>query len=255
MSTPPAALQDISRALTPGHPSWPGDPEFVLHPRARMAAGDSVNTGELVLSTHTATHVDAPWHYADAAEKLDAVPLSRYVGRCRVIRVRASETQGSGEPARVGVDALAGLPNQLPPRVLLHTGQPAHWDTFPKDFTALHPDLIAELGRRGVQLLGTDSPSVDPLTSKTLDAHAACFAAGILILEGLNLSSVQDGEYDLMCLPMPLASGPNKDGQYIGIDGAPARAVLLPAGTLAALETTTLDPTELEVAALNGLGE
>ncbi|ANE44748.1 kynurenine formamidase [Deinococcus puniceus] len=243
-------MQDISRALTPGHPSWPGDPEFVLHPRGRMAAGDSVNTGELGLSTHTGTHVDAPWHYADAAEKLDAVPLSRYVGRCRVMSVQASQTQGSGEPALVGLDILNDLPDQLPPRVLLHTGQPAHWDTFPEDFTALHPDLITELGRRGVQLIGTDSPSVDPLTSKTLDAHAACFASGILILEGLNLSSVQDGEYDLMCLPMPLAGGPNKEGQYIGIDGAPARAVLLPAGTLAALE-----PTELEVAALSGLGE
>ncbi|WP_019010795.1 cyclase family protein [Deinococcus aquatilis] len=245
MSTVPALLQDISRALTPGHPSWPGDPEFMLHPRARMAAGDSVNTGELALSTHTGTHVDAPWHYADHAEKLDAVPLSRYVGRCRVIRV-----QGVGSPARVGPEALTGLPEQLPPRVLLHTGQPAHWDAFPEDFTALHPDLIAELGRRGVTLIGTDSPSVDPLTSKTLDAHAACFAAGILILEGLNLSSVPDGEYDLMCLPMPLAGGPDAAGNHIGVDGAPARAVLLPAGTLAALE-----PTELETAALAGLGE
>jgi arylformamidase len=215
-----------------------------------MAAGDSVNTGELGLSTHTGTHVDAPWHYADAAEKLDAVPLSRYVGRCRVVRVH-----GSGKPARVGLEILEGLPDQLPPRVLLHTGQPAHWDAFPEDFTALHPDLITELGRRGVQLIGTDSPSVDPLTSKTLDGHAACFAAGILILEGLNLSSVQDGEYDLMCLPMPLASGMDAAGKYIGIDGAPARAVLLPAGTLAALETPTLEPTELEVAALSGLGE
>ncbi|MFB9992793.1 cyclase family protein [Deinococcus oregonensis] len=249
MPTLPAALQDISRALTPGHPSWPGDPEFVLHPRARMAAGDSVNTGELVLSTHTGTHVDAPWHYADAAEKLDAVPLSHYVGRCLVIRV-----QGSGEPARVGVDALAGLLDQLPSRVLLHTGQPAHWATFPEDFTALHPDLIAELARRGVTLIGTDSPSVDPLTSKTLAAHAACFAAGILILEGLNLSSVQDGEYDLMCLPMPLASGTDAAGNYIGVDGAPARAVLLPAGTLAALESAQM-PTEKEVEALSGLGE
>ena len=118
--------------------------------------------------------------------------------------------------------ALASLPATLPPRLLLHTGQPAHWAEFPEDFAALSPAFVREAARRGVRLIGTDSPSVDPLTSRTLDAHHACLDAGVLILEGLNLSAVQDGEYDLICLPLPL----------VDADGAPARAVLLPAGTL-----------------------
>lgn len=206
---------DISRLLTPGHPNWPGDAPFRVKPGARIAQGDSVNTGELCTSTHTGTHVDAPWHYDDAGAKLDEVGLQPYLGRCRVVTVRAEE-------GRVPPAALAALPERLPPRLLLHTGEPAHWETFPEHFAALDPALVREAARRGVRLIGTDCPSVDPLTSKTLDAHHACRAAGVLILEGLNLSGVADGEYDLVCLPLPLA----------GVDGAPARAVLLPAGTL-----------------------
>ncbi|GBF04182.1 cyclase [Deinococcus aerius] len=206
---------DISRPLTPGHPNWPGDLPFRVEPGMRIARGDSVNTGELHTSTHTGTHVDAPWHYDDAGERLDEVGLEPYLGRCRVVTVRA-------EGGLVRPGALADLPEALPPRLLLHTGQPARWAEFPADFAALDPELVREVARRGVRLIGTDSPSVDPLTSKTLDAHHACRETGVLILEGLNLSGVPDGEYDLVCLPLPLAE----------VDGAPARAILLPAGTL-----------------------
>lgn len=209
-------MHDISRPLTPGHPTWPGDAPYRLEAGARIARGDSVNTGELRTSTHTGTHVDAPWHYADDAPKLDEVGLAAYLGRCRVLTVRAQRA------GLVGPEALAGLPDGLPPRLLLHTGQPAHWAEFPQDFAALAPEFVRGAAQRGVRLLGTDSPSVDPLTSKTLDAHHACLEAGILILEGLNLAEVPDGEYDLVCLPLPL----------VGADGAPARAVLLPAGSL-----------------------
>ena len=177
---------DISRALTPGHRNWPGDAPFRVLPGARIAGGDSVNTGELCTSTHTGTHVDAPWHYDDAGERLEAVGLDVYVGRCRVLSVRAEE-------GRISAEVLNGLPETLPPRLLLQTGQPAHWTTFPEDFAALHPDLVREAARRGVRLIGTDSPSVDPLPSKTPQAHHACRAAGVLILEGLNLAAVADG--------------------------------------------------------------
>lgn len=211
---------DISRLLTPGHPNWPGDALFRVTPGARIAQGDSVNTGELATSTHTGTHVDAPWHYDDAGVKMSGVPLAAYVGPCRVVSV-----QGRGEPLTVEEDALTDLPGSLPPRLLLNTGQPAHWQEFPTRFAALSPAFVREAARRGVTLIGTDAPSVDPLTSKTLDGHHACREAGVLILEGLNLSGVPDGGYDLICLPLPLTE----------VDGAPARAVLLPAGTLGEL--------------------
>jgi len=100
--------------------------------------------------------------------------------------------------------------------VLIYTGQPTHWTHFPTDFTALEPDLIRALSAKGVQLVGTDAPSVDPLDSKTLEAHRACRETGTYILEGLVLENVPEGEYELICLPLPL----------VGADGAPARAIL-----------------------------
>ena len=204
-------IHDISRRLTPGHPNWPGDVPFTVTPAARIASGDSVNTGVLSTSTHTGTHVDAPWHYADDGEKLDGVPLEVYVGPCRVLDVRGHSP--------VPPEVLDGV-GLLPERLLLYTGQPAHWASFPEDFAALSPEFVRRAASLGVRLIGTDSPSVDPLTSKTLDGHRAFRETGLLIIEGLNLSAVTPGEYTLVCLPLPLAE----------VDGSPARAVLLEAG-------------------------
>lgn len=204
---------DISRSLTPDHPNWPGDAAFTVAPGLRIAQGDTVNTGILSTSTHTGTHVDAPWHYDDAGLRLHEIPLDVWVGPCVVLDVRGRAMDGL-----LAADVLDALPDAPPPRVLLHTGEPDHWTEFPRDFVALSPALIRGAAQRGVRMIGTDAPSVDPLESKTLDAHAACRDAGIFIVEGLNLSAVPAGAYTLICLPLPLH----------GVDGAPARAVLLP---------------------------
>ena len=210
----PLPFTDISRSLFAGHPTWPGDPPLSLTPAARMAKGDSVNTTLISTITHIGTHVDAPWHYGDAAPRLDAVPLERYIGPCLVLDVPPGT-------AFVGADVLDGLLDPLPPRLLLSTGQPPQWTEFPAHYSALSPALIREAARRGVTLIGTDSPSVDPLDSKTLEAHQTFLDTGLLIIEGLNLSGVASGPYTLVCLPLPLA----------GVDGAPARAILLPMGS------------------------
>jgi arylformamidase len=204
---------DISRALVAGRPTWPGDPPLTLTPAARMAQGDSVNTTLISTITHIGTHVDAPWHYGDSAPMLDAVPLERYIGACLVLVVPTGT-------AFVDADVLADLPGALPPRLLLSTGQPAHWDSFPAHYSSLSPAFVREAARRGVKLIGTDSPSVDPVESKTLEAHRTFLETGLLIVEGLNLAGVAPGPYTLVCLPLPL----------VGVDGAPARAVLLSAG-------------------------
>jgi arylformamidase len=207
-------LHDISRALTPGHPNWPGDAPFAVTPVARMAQGDSVNTSLISTSTHTGTHVDAPWHYDDAGHRLEDVPLDVYVGPCLVLDVRGHGIIGPEN--MVGPEVLDNL-QPLPARVLLYTGQPAHWDSFPEDFVALSPAFVHRAAELGVRLIGTDCPSVDPFTSKTLSAHAAFSQTGLYIVEGLNLSGVTPGAYQLVCLPLPLVRS----------DGAPARAVLM----------------------------
>ena len=196
---------DITRALTPGHPNWPGDTPFELDLVADIREGSAVNVMAITTSTHAGTHLDAPFHYSQDGGRLGSVALERLVGRAQVIDARAGITPELLEPFPI-----------LPERVLLYTGEPAHWDVFPETFTPLTPELVHTLADRGVRLVGTDAPSVDALTSKDLPAHKACLERGVLILEGLNLHDVEAGEYDLICLPLNLPDA----------DASPVRALL-----------------------------
>lgn len=198
---------DITRELSEGHPVWPGDSAYVLEMVSSIEAGNAVNVLRLTTSTHLGTHVDAPWHYAAEGGRLETVGLDTLVGEALVVDAR-----GDGEvPATV----LPQAP--LPPRVLLHTGQPERWAGFPR-FRALSPALVRALQQRGVVLVGTDAPSVDPVDSQELPAHQACFQAGITIVEGLELSRVAPGRYRLICLPLRMPHA----------DASPVRAVLEP---------------------------
>lgn len=198
---------DVTRALGPGHPVWPGDTRFELTETARIPDGSSVNLLRLTGTTHLGTHVDAPWHYDDEGERLDAVPLEVLMGPAVLIDVSAS-----GGP----IDAAELPGGPLPPRVLVRTGEPDAWTAFPEDFRPFSPGAIQRLSEAGVRLLGTDAPSVDALTSKDLAAHHACGRSGVTIVEGLALSRAPVGPCELICLPLSL----------VGADAAPARAVL-----------------------------
>ncbi|MEJ2666332.1 MAG: cyclase family protein [Deinococcales bacterium] len=199
---------DITRELREGHPVWPGDSAYALEQVSSIDRGSAANVLRLTTSTHVGTHVDAPWHYAAAGGRLATVGLDTLVGESLVVDARG----GAGE-----VPPTVLPPGPLPPRVLLHTGQPERWTEFPR-FRALAPALLRALQQRGVTLVGTDSPSVDPLDSRDLPAHQACFQAGIIIVEGLELSRVPPGRYRLICLPLRMPHA----------DASPVRAVLEP---------------------------
>lgn len=143
---------------------------------------------------------------------MEQIPPDVYLGPCQVIGARAQR----GHLVRT-----ADLPDgeRTPittPRVLLRTGtfpDPEHYNT---DFAAMSVELVDWLASRGVKLVGIDTPSVDPSDSKTLPAHAAFLRHGMVILEGLVLKDVPDGEYELVALPLKLE----------GFDASPVRAVL-----------------------------
>jgi arylformamidase len=215
--TPPARahrLIDITRALVAGHPTWPGDTRFELTQAARIAAGDSVNVMAVSTSTHLGSHLDAAFHYDDAGARLEAVALETLMGPCLVV-----EAPGEGPVEAIGV--IAHLRRTLrdeppPPRVLLRTGEPDQWDTFPDTFRPLTVGLIEALADLGVRLVGTDAPSVDAFDSKTLPVHHACGRRGCAIVEGLALAGVTPGAFELVCLPLRL----------VAADASPVRAVL-----------------------------
>lgn len=191
-------IWDISQTLRPGLPVWPGDTQFAFERTWLMENGSPVNVGRMTMSTHSGSHGDAPLHYGASAADIASVDLEPYLGECLVVDVRAA----NGAVAHSDLPPLEGAT-----RVLLRTFEifPHHqWDS---DFTAIEPETIHWLAARGVRLIGTDAPSVDPQESKTMDAHKAVLAADMRILEGLVLDDVPPGRYELIALPLKIEGG------------------------------------------------
>jgi arylformamidase len=187
---------------------WPGDAPYRFTWSWRKADGESVNVGQVALSVHTGTHVDAPYHFDDRGPTTDALPLGPFLGPARVVHL-------PGRP-RIGRADLEPFDLAATPRLLIRTDAWPDKTSFPSSIPVLDEDVPAWLGGRGVVLVGLDVPSVDDLESKALPNHHALGAAGIAILESLDLSAVPEGVYELIALPLKLVGG----------DGSPVRAIL-----------------------------
>jgi len=201
-------IRDISQALRPALPIWPGDTRFSAE-RVWDHDATPVAVSRFAMSTHGGTHADAPLHYVRDGEAIEALDLDAYIGPARVVDARDAG-------GRVTADWLHPHLAAAPPRLLLRTFDRFPHDAWEPDFATIAPDAIELLAACGVRLIGTDAPSIDPQDSKTLDAHKAVLAAEMRILEGLVLDDVPAGEYELIALPLKLA----------GLDAAPVRAVL-----------------------------
>ena len=202
-------LWDISPAIGPGFPVFPGDTPFALRWTWSIGPGCPVNVSELMMSPHTGAHADAPLHYDPDGAAIADVPLDLYLGRCRVIH--AMDAGPRVEPRHLG-GALADVPE----RVLIRTARRARIDTWDPQFTAIAPATIDRLHAAGVRLIGVDTPSLDPADSKALDSHQRVRAHGMAILEGIVLDDVPAGDYELIALPLKIRGG----------DASPVRAVL-----------------------------
>jgi arylformamidase len=202
-------LYDITRPVYVGVPVWPGDADFQLDWTRRIRDGASVNLSELRLSTHTGTHADAPFHAADDGSPVGELPLAPFVGDALLLGVE-------GWP-KISADRLRPLLARQPcARLLYRTGCWTEPNRFPDRVPALEPAAVELLAERGVSLVGTDAPSVDPLDSKDLPAHHALRAAGMQNLESLLLDDVPPGRYTLIALPLRLLEA----------EASPIRAVL-----------------------------
>jgi arylformamidase len=209
VTTSPPRLWDISQVLRPALPVWPGDTPFAHRPRWSIGEGSPVNVAAFETTTHAGTHADAPLHYAADGRDAASLDLAPYLGACRLVDAR-------GAGSAVTRAFLAERLFDPPPRVLLRTYETFPHEEWVSDFTAVEADAIVWLASQGVRLIGVDSPSLDPETSKTMDAHHAVRAHDMRILEGLVLDDVPPGDYELIALPLRLA----------GLDSSPVRAVL-----------------------------
>lgn len=201
---------DISQPLEEGVPVWPGDTPFSYRLTWTKEASGSVNVGQVTMSTHTGTHIDAPYHFDEKGQRVGELALDVYVGPARVLVREGME--------RIGPEFFSDRDIADGERILIRTGAWRDRSRFPETIPVIDPALAPWLKKRGVRLLGLDLPSVDPLDSKDLPAHHALASHGIYLLEGLVLDHVQAGTYELVALPLPL----------IQADGSPVRAALRP---------------------------
>lgn len=202
-------LWDISAPVHPATPVYPGDAPYQQHWQMRLQDGQPFNLSTVSLSPHLGTHTDAPLHYDAQGAGAGQVDLQPYLGRCRVVHA-----VGCG-PC-IGWQHLAhAITEDLPARVLVRTyaQQPQQWDGR---FAGFDPQTIAQLADAGVQLIGLDTPSVDPFYSETFESHQMVRTRQLRILENLVLDHVPEGDYELIALPL----------KWTEADASPVRAVL-----------------------------
>lgn len=206
-------IYDISLTISPSLPVWPGDPNVLLERVAKIEEGANANVSRITMGVHTGTHIDAPFHFLQDGKTVESLPINLLTGRAYVLHL-----------PEVDVITAAVLESaQIPPRtrrVLFKTRNSDLWARqvagFQSDFVGLSADGAEYLVNRGVRLVGVDYLSVAPY-KKSRPTHEVLLKAGVVIVEGLDLSTVSQGRYTLFCLPLKLA----------GSDGAPARAILV----------------------------
>jgi arylformamidase len=201
---------DISPVLSPRTAVFPGDTPLRLDLALGFAKGDPIGLSALTTTSHVGAHADAPSHYHAQGADMARVDLEPYFGPCQVVRVKLPR----GE--RIRPEHLAGRPLRAE-RVLFRTDSFPDPEKWTEDFNSLSPELIEWLADRGVKLVGLDTPSVDPATSKDLPSHQALWRRQVRNLEGLWLEGVEEGVYTLVALPLRIEGG----------DGSPVRAILI----------------------------
>ncbi|HSN77102.1 MAG TPA: cyclase family protein [Anaerolineae bacterium] len=206
-------IYDISLTITPALPVWPGDPPVRLTQPSHLERGDICTITRLDVGAHIGTHLDAPAHFVRGGAGVETLDLDVLIGPALVVDAR-----GRGQLTAEVLETLA-IPSGVQ-RLLVHTDNSALWQRgetkFAEDYVAIEPSGAAWLVERGVKLVGIDYLSVAPFDDGA-PTHQILLGAGVIAVEGLDLSAIEPGEYQLVCLPIKIGGG----------DGAPCRAVLI----------------------------
>ncbi|UCF28650.1 MAG: cyclase family protein [Chloroflexota bacterium] len=204
---------DITLTISPDLPTWPGDPGVEIERVEKIEDGSNANVSRVDMGVHTGTHVDAPYHFLQDGITVDELNLSLLTGRAYVLHLPEVDL----------ITAAVLEEAQIPPRtrrVLFKTRNSELWaeaeTEFQTDFVGLSEDGAEYLVRRGVKLVGMDYLSIAPF-KQSRPTHERLLEAGVVVVEGLNLTEVDQGRYTIYCLPLKIANS----------DGAPARAILI----------------------------
>jgi arylformamidase len=204
---------DVSVTLHSGMVHWPGNPPVRIERQMDIDRGDLANVSVLSMGSHTGTHMDAPLHFIAGGKGLDEMDLGATLGRARVVEIHNGVS--------IRADELGDKEIEPGDRILFKTrNSDGAWSRsrFVEEFVYLSQGAARFLAERGVRTVGVDYLSVGGFERDAVETHQALLGAGIWIIEGLDLSLVGPGRYDLICLPL----------KVLHSDGAPARAILRP---------------------------
>ena len=207
-----SAWIDVSVPLHAGTPVWKGDPPPLFEQAMFLDRGDLCNLTRMSASVHLGTHMDAPRHFLRDGAGMETLPLDAVLGEARVVLI---EDTLAVRPAELPADLAPGE------RILFRTVNSTRcWSRsdFVEDFVFISKEAAQALADAGIRTVGTDYLSVGGFTQDLVETHEILLGAGIWIIEGLDLSRIQPGRYELACLPLKI----------VGCDGAPARAALRP---------------------------
>ncbi len=202
---------DVSIPLRSGMVHWPGDPDVIIKRVLKMDRGDDCNVSTISMSVHTGTHVDSPYHFIKSGIGINNMLLSAMIGKARVIEIKDTEC--------IKPEELRPFHIQKGERILFKTLNSIRcWSekTFLEDFVYISTEACRFLAEKKVRTIGVDYLSVGGYKTNIIQVHRILLGAGIWIIEGLDLSKVKEGNYEMFCLPINIVNG----------DGAPARAVL-----------------------------
>lgn len=205
---------DISVGLEHGMPVWPESTGIHIGWTKDMKQGDASNLTRLDMDVHVGTHLEGDLHSFKEGVTVDNIPLEILIGKIWVADFLDTHSISADDLARTHIPDTTT-------RVLFHTKNSLLWKNkeknFYKDFVGLTASGAQWLVDRNMCLVGNDYLSVARY-EEGAEVHEILLKNGIVILEGVDLTDVSAGEYELICLPLKL----------IGREAAPARAVLLP---------------------------
>jgi len=210
-------IHDISLPIEAGLPTWPTSEGFRTRQAMAIRDGDSANVTVVEMDVHTGTHVESGLHFLADGAPIESIGLDAFVGPADVVEIDGDAVNAASlEAAGVPVDCR---------RLLVKTANSARWAAgwgeFDPVYVSLTPDAATWAAERGLALVGIDHLSIQ-LYEDDGETHRILMRAGIAILEGLNLAGIAPGRYTLVAAPIRL----------VGVEAAPARALLLESGTL-----------------------
>ena len=209
---------DLTLTISPTTPTFPGSPKprFISWSKIKK---EGYNLELLFFSSHTGTHLDAPYHFTEAGMKIHEIPIERLISDAILIKIKKGENQLIQKSDIIKFEKTHGqIQNKL--NVIFFTG----WQKNLKKgnyFTAnpgLSISAVTYLVSKNTNLVGIDSPSIDRGENKNFSVHKILSKNNILIVENLgNLDKIQATSFKLIVLPLKLKN----------TTGSPVRAVAL----------------------------